>query len=63
LRFLYTLDELLAIDTNAWSCHECGKTYADVTDGLAVVVVESSDPECLHPVLNRAVVNRTERPR
>lgn len=54
-RFLYTLDELLALQTNGWSCADCGRTWGDlVGPSLAVVVTEGADPACRHPKLNRA---------
>lgn len=54
VRAIFTMDELLAMRSNAWAC-ECGRVYQDTTRGVAVPVVDG-DPECAHRVLRRAAI-------
>lgn len=58
MKYLYTLDELLTITTNGWSCPDCGKAWLDASPGLAVPFVPSADQSCRHPKLNRAMIQR-----
>lgn len=57
MRALYTLDELLSIRTNGWSCPNCGKAWVDTGAGYSVPVTDGHDPECRHPELHRATVH------
>lgn len=58
MRFLYSLDELLTLQTNGWSCFDCGRAWADVLPGSAFLIAEGSDPTCKHPKLHRARLSR-----
>jgi hypothetical protein len=57
MRYLYTLDELLALASNGYSCAECGRTWLDAAGpGFAFPVTDGIDPACKHPKLTRAMV-------
>lgn len=59
MKFLYTLDDLLAIRTNGWSCPECGAAWLDLdSPSMAVPVTAGADPNCRHPRLSRARLSR-----
>jgi hypothetical protein len=62
MRYLYTLDELLAITTNGWSCPACGKAWLDTVPGVAFPYVPSADQSCRHPLLKRATISREQVP-
>lgn len=57
MQYLYTLDELLTIETNGYACHECGRTWLDLAGpSLAYPVTDGIDPACSHPSIGRAMV-------
>ncbi len=56
MRTLLTLDELLAVETNGWSCHWCGRAWLDTVPGLAVPISDPAFAGCRHPVLHRAMI-------
>lgn len=56
MQYLYTLDELLAADTNGWSCHDCGRTWLDIRGPSVAVPITEGDDDCPHTKLGRAMV-------
>ncbi len=51
--FRYTLYELLAMDTNGWSCTNCGQGWIDTNAGVSAAVIKGVGG-CRHPKLVRA---------
>lgn len=57
MKHIRTLDELLTLHTNGYSCPECGRLYLDIAGpSLAVPVYAGIDTECTHPQLIRALI-------
>lgn len=58
MKFLFTLDDLLAMRTNGWSCPECGTAWLDLdSPSMAVPVVAGYDDNCRHPKLVRTMIS------
>lgn len=57
MTYLYTLDELLTMTTNGWSCPDCGRAWVATIAGLYAPVMEGAET-CRHPKLIRASLQR-----
>lgn len=59
MKYLYMLDELLMLQSNGWSCADCGKAWITRVPGLHIPLADTpGDPDCRHPKLLRALVSR-----
>lgn len=56
MKTLYTLDELLAMQTNGWSCAECGRIWLDAVGPSLSRPGVQGDSDCAHPSIRRALV-------
>ena len=56
--YLYSLDELLAMRSNAWACDNCGRAWADTPiPGLSAPITDGLG-ECNHQTLRRALLSQ-----
>ena len=63
MKYLYTLDELLAMASrpaNGFACHKCGRLWHTTLPGLSVPITEPTAADCRHPELRPAYI--TEEP-
>lgn len=63
MRQIYTMDELLSIQSNAFRCVRCNKFWLD-NQPYGFTPTKDADPNCPHPKLIRTMVvqRREESP-
>jgi hypothetical protein len=64
MKYLYTVDELLAMaarPANGFGCDECGRLWLTSRPGLSVPVTPTSG-DCRHPKLRPAYVTEEPQP-